>query len=302
MSHKGTGYRRLFMVARFRFLAEKNKGKNITYLIEEPETFLHPSAQEDLLNAFRDLSSDNQIILTTHSPVFVGATNLNSVILCKKELQSVYEFATAETENEFIDKIVLELGIKPSYNLKDHHKKIVFVESSNDSKFYDIVCQQILGSPLLGLEKILVLPFGGGEDIESFLNIEYFGKSGRELFLIIDSDKHQNKEEKQNQRAADFEKDKLKNKSYVISRSCIENYYHPRAIEREYELIPNTFDFIKPEDNARNYIKGVIAEKALSNKNIKEKNNFKIFEQMTEVEWKELIEKELCDFLKEIIN
>jgi hypothetical protein len=120
--------------------------------------------------------------------------------------------------------------------------------------------------------------------------------------LIIDSDKHQNKEEKQNQRAADFEKDKLKNKSYVISRSCIENYYHPRAIEREYELIPNTFDFIKPEDNARNYIKGVIAEKALSNKNIKEKNNFKIFEQMTEVEWKELIEKELCDFLKEIIN
>lgn len=302
MSHKGTGYRRLFMVARFRFLAEKNKGKNITYLIEEPETFLHPSAQEDLLNAFRDLSSDNQIILTTHSPVFVGATNLNSVILCKKESQSVYEFATAETENEFIDKIVVELGIKPSYNLKDHHKKIVFVESSNDSKFYDIVCQQILGSPLLGLEKILVLPFGGGEDIESFLNIEYFGKSGRELFLIIDSDKHQDKEEKQNQRAADFVKGKLKNKSYVISRSCIENYYHPRAIEREYGLVANTFDFIKPEDNARNYIKGVIAEKALSNKNIKEKNNFKIFEQMTKVEWKELIEKELCDFLKEIIN
>jgi len=29
MSHKGTGYRRLFMVARFRYLAEKNKGNNI---------------------------------------------------------------------------------------------------------------------------------------------------------------------------------------------------------------------------------------------------------------------------------
>lgn len=302
MSHKGTGYRRLFMVARFRFLAEKNKGKNITYLIEEPETFLHPSAQEDLLNAFRDLSSDNQIILTTHSPVFAGATNLNSVILCKKESQSVYEYATAGTEYEFIDKIIVELGIKPSYNLKDHHEKIVFVESSNDSKFYEIVCQQILGSSLLGSKKILVLPFGGGEDIESFLNIEYFGKSGRELFLIIDSDKQQNNEVKQNQRAADFVNGRAKNKAYVIFKSCIENYYHPRAIERVYGLSANTFDFINPEVNARNYIKGVIADKALGNKNIKEKNNFKIFEQMTKEEWEELIEKELSDFLKEIIS
>jgi putative ATP-dependent endonuclease of the OLD family len=302
MSHKGTGYRRLFMVARFRFLAEKNKGKNITYLIEEPETFLHPSAQEDLLNAFRDLSTDNQIILTTHSPVFAGATNLNSVILCKKNSQSVYEYATAATENEFIDKIVVELGIKPSYNLKDHHEKIVFVESSNDIKFYEIVCQQLLGSALLGSKKTLVLPFGGGEDIESFLNIEYFGKSGRELFLIIDSDKQQNNESKQNQRAADFVTGKAKNKAYVIFKSCIENYYHPRTIERVYGLPANTFDFISPEANARNYIKSVIADKTLGNNNIKEKNNFKIFEQMTKEEWEELVEKELSDFLKEIIS
>ena len=84
MNHKGAGYRRLFMVARFRYLAEKNKGLNVVYLIEEPETFLHPSAQNDLLNAFRDLSEDNQVIITTHSPVFAGATNVESVVLCKR--------------------------------------------------------------------------------------------------------------------------------------------------------------------------------------------------------------------------
>ena len=301
MSHKGTGYRRLFMVARFRFLAEKNKGKNIAYLIEEPETFLHPSAQEDLLNAFRDLSSDNQIIITTHSPVFAGATNTNSVILCLKDAQSVYDFAIAGKENEFIDKIVAELGIKPSYNLKDYHEKIVFVESSNDSKFYDIVCQQLIGANLLNNKKVLVLPFGGGEDIESFLNINYFDKSGRELYLIIDSDKHQNNEAKQQQRAAEFLK-KAKGKSIVINRSCIENYYHPRAIERVYNLAANTFDFIKPEDNARAYIKSVIAAKTLENKSIKEKNNFKIFGAMTKEEWNEQIEKELFDFLKAIVS
>lgn len=300
MSHKGTGYRRLFMVARFRFLAEKNKGKNITYLIEEPETFLHPSAQEDLLNAFRDLSSDNQIIITTHSPVFAGATNSNSVILCIKEAQSIYDFARRGKENEFIDKIVEELGIKPSYNLKDHHEKIVFVESSNDSRFYDIVCQQLAGTNLLKNKKVLVLPFGGGEDIESFLNIDYFDTSGRELYLIIDSDKHQNLEAKQQQRSTEFEK-KPKGKAFVINKSCIENYYHPRAIERVYGLPADTFDFIKPEENARNIIKGVIAAKTLQNKNIKEKNNFKVFGAMTKDEWTEIIEPDLLQFLQTII-
>ncbi|HIC30776.1 MAG TPA: hypothetical protein EYO76_02555, partial [Flavobacteriaceae bacterium] len=54
MSHKGTGYRRLFMVARFRYLAEKSKGNNVIYLIEEPETFLHPTAQADLLIALKE--------------------------------------------------------------------------------------------------------------------------------------------------------------------------------------------------------------------------------------------------------
>src|SRR5690606_4564969 len=122
MSHKGTGYRRLFMVARFRYLAEKNKGHNIIYLIEEPETFLHPIAQQDLLNALKELSDDNQIIISTHSPVFAGATDINGVILCTKDIQSNYENAVNESRVKFLRKIVEELGIKPSYNLSDHHE------------------------------------------------------------------------------------------------------------------------------------------------------------------------------------
>jgi len=302
MSHKGAGYRRLFMVARFRFLAVKNKGKNIVYLIEEPETFLHPSAQDDLLNAFRDLSYDNQIIITTHSPVFAGATECNSVVLCRKESQSIYEYAVADKKKEFIGKIVDELGIKPSYNLRDHHEKILFVESSNDSKFYDMVCNQLCGSSLLGNRKVLVLPFGGGEDIESFLNIDYFDGSGRDLYLIIDSDKHQNNEAKQKQRAEEFKKSKKKAAAYVLCKSCIENYYHPRAFERVYDLGDKSFDFIKAEENARHVIKNFVLEKSLGGKNIKEKNNFKVFEKMTKDEWGEVVEKELQDFLKVILS
>ncbi len=132
MTHKGTGYRRLFMVARFRYLAEKNNGNNVIYLIEEPEAFLHPSAQNDLLNALKELSEDNQVIITTHSPVFAGATNTDSIILSKRDTQTIYQVATEENKEEFIFNIVEELGIKPSFNLRDKHEKILFVESLND--------------------------------------------------------------------------------------------------------------------------------------------------------------------------
>jgi predicted ATP-dependent endonuclease of OLD family len=55
------------MVARFRYLAEKSKGNNIIYLIEEPETFFALTAQQDLLKALKELSQDNQVVTTTHS-------------------------------------------------------------------------------------------------------------------------------------------------------------------------------------------------------------------------------------------
>ncbi len=256
--------------------------------------------QRYLLNAFKELSNDNQIIITTHSPVFAGATSVNGVVLCTKENQSNYRNATKENDTEFLLRIVEELGIKPSYNLRDHHEKIVFVESSNDAKFYHILCQKVLNKNLLKNNKILVLPFGGGEDIESFLNIDYFDNSNRALYLIIDSDKQENNEEKQHQRALNFKDTKPNGKSYVISKSCIENYYHPRTFERVYNLEPNTFKFFEANDNVRRVIKSIVEEKQLGKKNIKEKNNFRVFDEMTKEEFEEIIELELIDFLKEI--
>jgi predicted ATP-dependent endonuclease of OLD family len=300
MTHKGTGYRRLFMVARFRYLAEKSKGNNIIYLIEEPETFLHPTAQQDLLSALKELSEENQVVTTTHSPVFAGATDVKGVVLCTKEGQSNYENVTEGNEQDFLFKIIDELGIKPSFNLRDNHEHLLFVESTNDMKFYDIICKKLLGFNLIGNPKILVLPFGGGADIDSFLNIDYFDKSGRNLFLLIDSDKQENKEADQNQKAQSFKERKAKGKSYVIHKSCIENYYHPRCIERVYNCDEGVFPYFEPSENARMVIKAVIAEKELRNKNIKEKNNFSVFRNMTKDEWAEVIEPELLDFLRQL--
>lgn len=302
MSHKGAGYRRLFMVARFRYLAEKNKGVNIIYLIEEPETFLHPSAQNDLLSALRGLSDDNQVIITTHSPVFAGATYIESIILCKKANGSIYENYNENGKETFLNNIINELGIKPSYNLRDSHEKIVFVESHNDARFYDIICRTLIDKPLVGVDTILVLPFGGGDDIDSFLNIDYFDNSGRNLYLIIDSDKHNNNFEKQTARADNFRNRKRERGSaYVLQKSCLENYYHPKAFERTYGLASESFPTIASDDNAKELIKKYKKNHGVTI-NVKEKNNFDVFSKMTKKEWEEVVEPQLIRFLRSIVT
>lgn len=289
MTHKGTGYRRLFMVARFRYLAEKSKGNNIIYLIEEPETFLHPTAQQDLLTALKELSDDNQVVITTHSPVFAGATNVNGVVLCTKDGQSNYENAIEGSEQDFLFKIIDELGIKPSFNLRDHFDKILFVEGQDDSSFYKLIASTLLE---MDLKNILILPCGGSS-VESFINIEYFKKNGRELFLILDSDKglkvrDPKKPILQQQIIDKFNADF--GQAYSLKKSNIEYYFHPKALKRYYfHLKDEEIEIFKDEEDLKDYFK---------EKKINKNHNVNIFETMTPLEWEEVVEPELLDFLR----
>lgn len=292
MSHKGTGYRRLFMVARFRYLAEKNKGHNILYLIEEPETFLHPTAQQDLLNAFKDLSEENQIIITTHSPVFAGATSVNGVVLCTKDVQSNYENADEENDTEFLMKIVDELGIKPNYNLRDDFEKILFVEGQDDATFYKIICDKILGKVLD--DKVLILPTGGSS-VDSFINIAYFKKNGRKLFLILDSDKGlcvKNPEKPiiQAKTILNFNRDF--GKGYLLKKSNIESYFHPNSLKNFYRHLRDLeIPFFEDDQDLSTYFR---------DNRISKKHNTKIFNLMAKEEFEKVVEQELIDLLNEI--
>ncbi len=304
MSHKGTGYRRLFMVARFRYLAEKQKGQNVIYLIEEPETFLHPTLQNDLLSALLELSKANQIIITTHSPTFVGATNIDAVVLSVREKSSSKYISSMEIDEnkkrDFILDIAEELGVRPYHNLRDSYEKLLFVESKNDIEFFNIVCEKLFGKGLKNNEKILALPFGGGEgNIDFMINVEFFLNSGRSVYVIIDSDKHIGKHNKQLEKMNKLKK-KANINTYILKKSCIENYYHPRAFERVYELSEGTFDFFAEDENVKESIKKIVEDKNLKDRNIKYKNNIKVYEETKKKEWEEVLEKELIEFLRQL--
>lgn len=302
MENKGAGYRRLFMVGRFRYLASKNKKADILYLIEEPETFLHPSAQQELLDSFLEISKENQVILTTHSPIFAGSSTVNKIILCKEDGQSIYK---QENTESFTVEIINELGIKPSYNLIDNFEKIVFVEGPNDMYFMKKIAEKIFEESI-DSNKVLFL-FGGGNTLSNFVDIDYFTKSNRSLFLMIDSDIYEEADVTTEQKNSFDKKIKknidLKNKfeakpkatAYILQKRCIENYYHPRAIERAYNLGKNKIKYSIFPDNKD------ITKILISYEDIKCKGNRRIFDVMEKEEWDEVVETELADFLKQII-
>lgn len=294
MTRKGSGYRRIFMVARFRYLAQKKKGNDVVYIIEEPETFLHPSAQEDLLNALIQLSSENQVLLATHSPVFAGSSDKSAVILSEKTSSGSKYVSEADDVN-IPQRIIEELGIKPRYNLRDTYTKILFCESRNDIEFYDIITKTLLGKTIIGNPDILALP-GGGDSLEDIISIDYFSKSERSLYLIADSDKHRDEsvQAKNKERVERFKTYKNAN-GYLLKKACIENYYHPRAFERIYNLPQNSRNIHADDDNVKSILKKVMEDTGIQ---ITLKNDHRVFTETKKAEWEEIIEDDLITFLK----
>ncbi len=74
-------------------------------LFEEPEAFLHPSQQENMAYHLRRLGyeSEQQVIITSHSPIFVGKSSDELCQICRIQkddgVSIIYQLIKSEEEN-----------------------------------------------------------------------------------------------------------------------------------------------------------------------------------------------------------
>ncbi len=302
MANKGAGYRRLFMVGHFQYLAKKSNNDNTVYAIEEPETFLHPIAQEDFLNSLITLSEQNQIILTSHSPIFAGGSHRDSIVLVKRKFKGNKASSIYEQKENNVGEIIEELGIKPSINLQDNFEVIIFMESLNDIDFIKVAAKKLELDEFD--DKFLFLP-GGGASLSNFVDIKYFSDQKRPLFLIVDSDKNQNTNDAYKKNEKLIKEFNEKGNQYcglMLQKAEIENYQHPSAIARVHELnedIINNGELFSDTDEVWCILKQL---KADNNKNFKKKIDLKVLKEMTSAEWKEVSDGELEDIISKILN
>lgn len=99
-----------------------NKGLGSIIAIEEPESHLHPGAIHQLKEIISSLADENQIIITTHNPLFVNRSSINSNIIVESGK------ATPAKKVETIRDV---LGIRISDNLMSN-RYVLVVEGSED--------------------------------------------------------------------------------------------------------------------------------------------------------------------------
>ncbi len=190
-------------------------------LFEEPEAFLHPTQQENLNMSLKRLSSTTQIILTTHSPVFVSrnAQDLNSLIkLNKPEAKSTLHFLSNNkieelfNENLGLLKYLEGEEIDESAKLyEESFRYFLWLDSERSAAFFSrhvIICEGATEKAFLDLllntrwtdlkdRQIYFLDCLGKYNIHRFMNI--FGALGIRHSVLFDSDNNRGKHEKINE-------------------------------------------------------------------------------------------------------
>lgn len=120
IQQKGDGIKSLMALAMLNTLNHSDRVSVIA--IEEPESHLHPESARQLYDTILALSSNHQVVLTTHSPLFVNRINLKENIIVN---------AGKATPVKKIKEIRDVLGTKVSDNLINA-EYILIVEGDDD--------------------------------------------------------------------------------------------------------------------------------------------------------------------------
>ena len=248
LAKRGAGLRRLVMVAYFQYLAQTAStgqvGRERVYAIEEPETYLHPSAQRVLLDSLLLISDRSQISLTSHSPVFAGSTRRDQLVLVTKR-GSAAEISQGGALN--LDRVADELGVHPSDSLYDY-KACVFVEGPGDVTFLEAVAGKLkeCGEVNCTFEDkgIGLIPLGGKDTLTWWVTRGALSKTKKKYGVLVDSDR---------QSASDTLPSALLGwqqycqqdggKFHITLKREIENYLHPAVLPKHPGIKASIGDF-----------------------------------------------------------
>ena len=123
LERKGDGVQSLVALALMRHASEQNSPSISNIIaIEEPESHLHPKAVHELKDVLEALATRNQVVLTSHSPLFVSPTSLDNTVIVK---------GSKAAPARRISEIREALGVRFSDNLQNA-RVVLLVEGRDD--------------------------------------------------------------------------------------------------------------------------------------------------------------------------
>lgn len=162
---KGMGIQTTALLAAFRWITKQEMadGKKVLWLLEEPESYLHPHLASNCNAILDNLSKDSTVIKTTHAMAFVpqDPAHVSGTLLNEKGRTEVRSY---KTFSEAVSEIRSSLGIRFSdfYNLDLYN---VFVEGPSDREVFQWFLGLVpeAGYPWPNLRRAKFEDFGGGQ-------------------------------------------------------------------------------------------------------------------------------------------
>lgn len=170
-------------------IPEKNELSEKNYLaIDEPEAFLHPSAQRDLVALLDRYANDGiQLLLTTHSPFIIEETSHKDIVICADR-----KFFPSKSEGDLRDEIntALLTGLHAEMLFS---KSVLLVEGEGDRQFFEALRRRIARVDRSGAcSRMLVVPVGGNTQFiptaKLLKSFESFGAAPIKWYIVTDAD------------------------------------------------------------------------------------------------------------------
>lgn len=237
----GTGLQNIVLISIMQAsLQEHSRITNAILLFEEPEIYLHPSLQRKMIITLKNLSRNNQIFLTTHSPIIVSKVDQQEILhITKDKLSGQTSVSHASARH-----IIEDLGIQPSDILNKNH--IIFVEGNDDKILIEELIHKITKNTTIFENQIAILDIGGFDKMEFYANANILTKNNvkSNYWIIVDSDG----EDAKKRRERIVRKSKINGIELQIDSIFVLNHYAIESYFLDPILLNHTFPKLKLAD------------------------------------------------------
>jgi putative ATP-dependent endonuclease of OLD family len=242
LNQRGSGLQRAVLVAIIRAQSEINKeiekirthvvdsgtqeeetmGRSnpVLYFFEEPEAFLHLSAQKDLFYSLKDLATQNsQIILTTHSTLFIDESDMDDVVLLVRE-----QGKTISRQHIPQEDIRDQLGERVKLSELLTGKVCCLVEGLSDKFAFERWASR-LGYDFKR-QGIHFISMEGCQNMDYFANVSILNDFNVPFKIILDKDSHGETNSAERIKILKDKIPRLKHECFVLlQKGELENYF-----------------------------------------------------------------------------
>jgi putative ATP-dependent endonuclease of the OLD family len=167
-------------------------------IIEEPESFLHSSAQAEFGRTLQELAEEFkiQVITTTHSPYMLSQKNPCSNVLLERITEKNILKATIAKQvhgEKWMEPFGLSLGIvntefEPWENLFfNKSENLLLVEGEIDKDYFELLLCETHGKHKLNFEGE-IYPYGGTGNLKNQILLKFIKGRFKNVFVTFDAD------------------------------------------------------------------------------------------------------------------